>query len=85
MNSFTTAQVQNIINEMSNQVLKDEIDSSVAKTLMNVAINRLNLLMTHIGHLEEKLESTIESNRMLAVHAENIIAENQRLQQIAKY
>lgn len=85
MNSFTTAQVQNIINEMSNQILKDEIDSSVARTLMNVAINRLNLLMTHIGHLEEKLESTIESNRMLAVHAENIIAENQRLQQIAKY
>lgn len=85
MNSFTTAQIQNIINEMSNQILKDEIDSSVARTLMNVAINRLNLLMTHIGHLEEKLESTIESNRMLAVHAENIIAENQRLQQIAKY
>lgn len=85
MNSFTTAQIQNIINEMSNQVLKDEVDSSVAKTLMSIAINRLNLLMTHIGHLEEKLESTIESNKILTVHAENIIAENQRLQQIAKY
>ena len=85
MNSFTTAQIQNIINEMSNQVLKDEVDSSVAKTLMSIAINRLNLLMTHIGHLEEKLESTIESNKIFTVHAENIIAENQRLQQIAKY
>lgn len=85
MDSFTTLQIQNIINEMSNQILKDDIDSSVSRTLMSVAINRLNLLMTHIGHLEQKLESTIESNRMLAVHAENIIAENQRLQQIAKY
>jgi len=52
---------------------------------MAVSINRINLLMTHIGFLESKLESTIESNRMMAIHAENLIAENQRLSQIARY
>ena len=85
MNSFTTAQIQNIINEIENQAGKEKIDESVARTLMLVAVNRLNLLMSHIGFLETKLESTLESNKMMAVHAENLIAENQRLQQIAKY
>jgi hypothetical protein len=41
--------------------------------------------MTHIAYLEYKLESTIESNKVMVIQAENLIAENQRLSQIAKY
>lgn len=85
MDFLLQAKIDNIISEIENQLQKDLIDDSVAKTLMAVSINRINLLMTHIGFLESKLESTIESNRMMALHAENLIAENQRLSQIARY
>lgn len=85
MDFLLQAKIDNIISEIENQLEKDFIDDSVARTLMAISINRINLLMTHIGFLESKLESTIESNRMMAVHAENLIAENQRLSQIARY
>jgi hypothetical protein len=62
---------QNIINEINNQLTKEEVDSSVAKTLMSLAVNRISLLMTHIGFIETQLE--------------NVQAEVQRLSQIAKY
>lgn len=85
MDPLFQAKMSNIINEINNQLEKDTIDESVARTLMSFAVNRISLLMTHIGFIESKLQSTIESNQMLAVHAENLIAENQRLSQIAKY
>lgn len=85
MDPLFQAKMSNIINEINNQLEKDTIDESVARTLMSFAVNRISLLMTHIGFIESKLESTIESNRMMAIHAENLIAENQRLSQIAKY
>ncbi len=85
MDFLLQAKIDNIISEIENQLEKDFVDDSIARTLMAVSINRINLLMTHIGFLESKLESTIESNRMMAVHAENLIAENQRLSQIARY
>lgn len=85
MDFLLQAKIDNIISEIENQLEKDFIDDSVARTLMAVSINRINLLMTHIGFLESKLESTIESNRMMTIHAENLIAENQRLSQIARY
>lgn len=85
MDFLLQAKIDNIISEIDNQLKKDFIDESVARTLMSISINRINLLMTHIGFLESKLESTVESNRMMAVHAENLIAENQRLSQIARY
>lgn len=85
MDKLFEAKINNISNEINNQLAKDFIDEATARTLMSVAVNRISLLMTHIGFLESKLESTIESNKMMAVHAENLIAENQRLSQIAKY
>lgn len=85
MDQLQIAKIQNTINEINNQILKDSIDTSISKTLMNRAVNQLNQLMTHIGFLEAKLASTVESNQMMTVHAENLIAENQRLSQIAKY
>jgi hypothetical protein len=85
MDKLFEAKINNILNEITNQLSKDFIDEATARTLMSVAVNRISLLMTHIGFLESKLESTIESNKMMAVHAENLIAENQRLSQIAKY
>jgi hypothetical protein len=85
MDFLLQAKIDNIISEIENQLEKDFVDDSIARTLMAVSINRINLLMTHIGFLESKLESTIESNRMMAIHAENLIAENQRLSQIARY
>lgn len=85
MDPLLQAKMSNIVNEINNQLEKEYIDQSVARTLLSFAVNRISLLMTHVGFIESKLESTIESNRMMAIHAENLIAENQRLSQIAKY
>jgi hypothetical protein len=85
MDQVTVAKIQNTINELENQVHKISIDTSISKVLMQRSVNQLNFLLTHIAYLETKLESTIESNRMMAVNAENLIAENQRLSQIARY
>ncbi len=85
MDPLLEAKISNIVNEINNQLEKEYIDQSVARTLLSFAVNRISLLMTHVGFIESKLESTIESNRMMATHAENLIAENQRLSQIAKY
>lgn len=85
MDPLLEAKISNIVNEINNQLEKEYIDQPVARTLLSFAVNRISLLMTHVGFIESKLESTIESNRMMATHAENLIAENQRLSQIAKY
>ncbi len=85
MDQVAVAKIQNTINELENQVHKISIDTSISKVLMQRSVNQLNFLLTHIAYLETKLESTIESNRMMAVNAENLIAENQRLSQIARY
>ena len=85
MDQLTVAKIQNTINELENQVSKFFIDNAVSKVLMQRSVNQLNFLLTHIAYLETKLESTIESNRIMAVNAENLIAENQRLSQIARY
>jgi hypothetical protein len=71
MDPMLEVKTQNIINEINNQLTKEEVDSSVAKTLMSLAVNRISLLMTHIGFIETQLE--------------NVQAEVQRLSQIAKY
>jgi hypothetical protein len=71
MDSLFLAKISNVINEIENQLQKQEVDSDVAKTLMSLAVNRISLLMTHIGYLESQLE--------------NLKAETQRLSQIAKY
>jgi uncharacterized protein YaaN involved in tellurite resistance len=71
MEYILEAKINNIINELANQITKETVDPSNAKALMAVAVNRFSLLMTHVGYLEAKLES--------------LTAENQRLNQIAKY
>lgn len=57
MDSRLEIKVNNIVNELQNQINKDYIDTSIAKSLMNFSINRINLLLTHIGYLEAKLEA----------------------------
>jgi hypothetical protein len=85
MDIILEAKINNTINEINNQLEHEHIDNFVARTLMSLAVNRISLLMTHIGYLENKLQSTLESNKIMTVQAENLIAENQRLSQIAKY
>jgi hypothetical protein len=85
MDTILETKINNTINEINNQLKNEHIDNFVARTLMSLAVNRLSLLMTHIAYLEYKLESTIESNKLMVIQAENLIAENQRLSQIAKY
>lgn len=71
MDNMIQMKITNVINEINNQLNKDYIDESVARTLMQLAVNRISLLMTHIGFIEAQLE--------------NVQAEAQRLSQIAKY
>jgi cell division protein FtsB len=85
MDIILEAKINNTINEINNQLEHEHIDNFVARTLMSLAVNRISLLMTHIGYLENKLQSTLDSNKMMTVQTENLIAENQRLSQIAKY
>lgn len=85
MDFLLEAKIKNITAEIENLLTKETIDTYNSKIIMSLALHRINLLMIHIGYLESKLDSTIESNRILTVNAENIVAENQRLSQIAKY
>lgn len=85
MDDLLHIKIKNVMSELANEADKTIHDSSIVYVLMHHAVNVFRLTLTHIGHLESKLESTIESNKMLADHAENLIAENQRLSQIAKY
>lgn len=71
MDVFEKIKAQNIINEISNQLKKDNIDSSTARLLMSIAEKRLISLLDYISVLESK--------------SENLVAENQRLSHIAKY
>jgi aryl-alcohol dehydrogenase-like predicted oxidoreductase len=71
MDNMIQMKITNVINEINNQLDKDYIDESVARTLMQLAVNRISLLMTHIGFIETQLQ--------------NVQAEVQRLSQIAKY
>lgn len=85
MDPLLEAKIANIMSELTNEANKSTHDSSVVHTLMHHAVNIFRLSLTHIGYLESKLESTLESNKMMATHLENVIAENQRLSQIARY
>lgn len=85
MDKMIELKVTNVINEINNLLSKQDFDCYNAKTFLSLSVSRIHLLLTHIGYLESKLESTIESNKMLATHADNLIAENQRLSQIARY
>jgi cell division protein FtsB len=85
MDTILEIKIKNIINEINNQLSKENIDLHNARTLMSVALNRISLLMTHIGYLEYKLKSITESNKIMTIQVENLVAENQRLSQIAKY
>lgn len=85
MDELFKARIDNIVNEMNNLIGKEHVDSDCARTLMSVAVHRISLLMTHIGYIESKLQSTIQQNALIAEHSESLVAENQRLSQIAKY
>lgn len=71
MEELELAKITNTIREIQNQLEKVFPDIAVSKVLMARSINQLQLLLTHIGYLESKLES--------------VIAENQRLTQISRY
>lgn len=85
MDPLLEAKIQNLMSELANEADKSIHDPSIVYVLMHHAVNVFKITLTHIGYLESKLESTLESNKMMAIHAENLIAENQRLNQIAKY
>lgn len=71
MDVFEKIKAENIINEIANQLKKDNIDPSTARLLMSLAEKRLISLLDYISLLESK--------------SENLVAENQRLSHIAKY
>lgn len=85
MDSLTEAKIQSLINEIDNQLKKDHIDDLVARVLFGLALSKIKTLTTHIGYLESKLDSAIDSNNKISTYADNLIAENQRLNSIAKY
>jgi len=71
MDPLLEAKIHNIMSELANQADKTIHDPSVIYTLMHHAVNVFKLTLTHVGYLESRVES--------------LNAENQRLNQIAKY
>jgi hypothetical protein len=59
------------MSELANEADKSIHDPSIVYVLMHHAVNILKLTLTHVGYLESRVES--------------LNAENQRLNQIAKY
>ena len=78
MKPLQLAKIQNTINEIENLLTKDPVDSVNSNVLLQRSVNQLSQLLVHIGYIEAKLEIITEREN-------NLIAENQRLSQIAKY
>lgn len=85
MDLLLEAKIHNIMSELANEADKSIHDPSVIYVLMHHAVNIFHLTLTHIGYVESKLQSEADINAALRVQIENLIAENQRLAQIAKY
>jgi hypothetical protein len=85
MDPLLEAKINNLMSELANEADKSIHDPSIVYVLMHHAVNVFKLTLTHIGYIESKLESTIESNRLISEHVQGLIAEIQRLSQIAKY
>lgn len=85
MDKLLEAKIHNVMSELANEADKSIHDPSIVYVLMHHAVNIFRLTLTHIGYLESKLDSTIESNKLLTQNIENLVAEVQRLSQIAKY
>jgi hypothetical protein len=85
MDKLLEAKIHNVMSELANEADKSIHDPSIVYVLMHHAVNIFRLTLTHIGYLESKLDSTIESNKLLTQNIENLVAEIQRLSQIAKY
>lgn len=77
--------ISSIIHFSQEQLKKDNIDHNSAVAFIDLNLVVIDILLRHIDVLETKLASTINSNQIMAVHYENLIAEYQRLNQIAKY
>jgi hypothetical protein len=71
MDPLLEAKIHNAMSELSNEADKTIHDPSVIYALMHHAVNVFKLTLTHVGYLESKVQS--------------LTAENQRLNQIAKY
>ena len=85
MDKLLEAKIHNVMSELANEADKSIHDPSIVYVLMHHAVNIFRLTLTHIGYLESKLDSTIESNKLLTQNIENLVAEIQRLSQIEKY
>lgn len=78
MSPLQLAKIQNTVNEIENLLTKESLDSGNSSVLLQRSVHQLNQLVVHIGYLESKLEIANEREN-------NLVAENQRLSQIAKY
>jgi chaperonin cofactor prefoldin len=78
MKPLQLAKIQNTINEIENLLTKDPIDPANSIVLLQRSVNQLTQLLVHIGYIEAKLETLTEREN-------NLVAEIQRLSQIAKY
>jgi len=85
MDSSFLLRIQNLTSEISNQLSKDTIDPYVAKSLMSLAVNRVSLLLTHIGYIESKVDQLTRTNEQMSILIDNLKAENQRLSNNARY
>jgi hypothetical protein len=68
MNEIQLAKIQNTINEIQNQLKKMYVDTPVFRLLMQRSINQTHELMTHIGYLEAKLETTVSIDEEWNIH-----------------
>jgi hypothetical protein len=78
MKPLQLAKIQNTINEIENLLTKHPVDSVNSNLLLQRSVNQLSQLLVHIGYIEAKLDIITEREN-------NLVAENQRLSQIAKY
>lgn len=78
MTPLQLAKIQNTVNEIENLLTKESLDSGNSSVLLQRSVHQLNQLVVHIGYLEAKLKIADEREN-------NLVAENQRLSQIAKY
>jgi len=85
MDQVILDKIYQLVSQLSNEADKSVHDSIDLYNLLHSASNSISLLLIHVGYIESRLNSMIESNKIFSTQIDNLTAENHRLNSIIRY
>lgn len=77
--------IVSLMSALANEADRSNHDPIHVHKLLTSTVSKMSLLLTHIGYLECKLDSATQRTKALSAQNDNMTAEIQRLNSIAKY